>query len=68
MIDDDDATAFAWLFPVIGPISAVLFVAGILYLLYQADQNDTDCRARPCEYGVPRLLDGECVCAGEPKR
>ncbi len=68
MIDDDDSLMFLLAWPVLGPVTLILCVVGFLYLCYAAAENERGCEARACEYGRSRLLDGECVCAGEPKK
>ena len=67
MIDDDDGLLFLLAWPVVGPISFVLLVVGFLFFSCQAAKNEDECKARKCEIGAPRLLDGECVCAGVPR-
>ena len=67
MIDDDDGLLFLLAWPVIGPVSFVLLVLGLLFFSWRAAQNEDECAVRKCDAGVPRLLDGECVCAGAPK-
>lgn len=67
MIDDNDVTTWAVGFPVIGPITAIIFLVGFVVLSVYACENEADCSKRSCEHGQARLLDGECVCAEAPK-
>lgn len=67
MIDDDDVTFAILAWPAIGPISAVLFVALVLFLAYQASENERECQAKVCDRGAAQLLEGNCVCVGAPK-
>lgn len=63
MLDFDDVSWFAVLFPVIGPISAVLLITGIIVMGVIAYQNENECETRACAAGMsPRLMDSECLC------
>lgn len=68
MIDFDDVSWFGALFPVIGPITAVLGIVGLIAFGVIAYQNDKECRTRACpEATAPRLMDSECLCVAVAK-
>ena len=68
MIDDDDVTETALLWPegggVIGAVVGLLVIGTLAYF---ACQNKAECADKHCDHGVPRLLDHKCLCVEEVK-
>ena len=68
MIDDDDVTETALLWPeaggVIGWVMGLIVIGLLVYFAYQ---NHNECAGKHCDHGVPRLLDHKCLCVEEVK-
>jgi len=67
MIDHDDGDfAFLASMGFGGWFALVLVILAITFWII-ADQNEAECKAYEClDGGYPRLIDGECLCVGEP--
>lgn len=68
MIDDDDVSDFALFFPVVGTITAIIFIIGIIGLTYISCVNEKECNQKTCNGDIkPMLIKGECLCVEKAK-
>lgn len=66
MIDNDDATWVAIIWPAGGWVCSVLGLIVVIALAFIAHDNRKQCEARACSHGTPKLIDHECLCVDAP--
>lgn len=66
MIDDDDATWVAIIWPAGGLVCLVLGLVVVIAMALIAHDNRKQCEARSCAHGAPKLIDHECLCVDAP--
>lgn len=62
MIDDDDVWFFALAWPIVGPVTAIIFVLVVCFLACESEESKAECAAKVCASGSPKVIKGDCLC------